>query len=105
MIRGKRISPVEYTQELLAWIDRIEGRLHAFLSVYSDRALAAARKAEREIMGGIWRGPLHGVPFALKDIIDVAGQTTTGQSRILRDNIAAEDAFVTARLQAAGGVL
>jgi aspartyl-tRNA(Asn)/glutamyl-tRNA(Gln) amidotransferase subunit A len=105
MIRGKQISPVDYTQELLARIDRIDGRLHAFLSVYPDRALAAAREAEREIMAGTWRGPLHGVPFALKDIIDVAGQKTTGHSKILIDNVAAEDAFVTARLQAAGGVL
>ncbi|HEX7128166.1 MAG TPA: amidase [Thermodesulfobacteriota bacterium] len=105
MIRAKELSPVEYTQQLLARIDRIDARLHAFLSVCADRALAAAREAEREIMAGAYRGPLHGVPFALKDVIDAAGLRTTAHSRLLRENVAAEDAFVTSRLRAAGAVL
>jgi aspartyl-tRNA(Asn)/glutamyl-tRNA(Gln) amidotransferase subunit A len=105
MIRRKQISSLEYTRELLARIDRLDGRFHAFLSVYSDQALETARQADREIMSDQWRGPLHGVPFALKDIIDVAGEKTTAHSRLLIDNIAAEDAFVTARLRAAGAVL
>ena len=105
LIRAQQLSPLEYTRELLARIDQIDGRLHSFLSVDADGALAAAREAEREIVAGHWRGPLHGIPFALKDIIDVTGQRTTAHSRLLIDNIAAEDAFVTARLRAAGAVL
>ena len=65
----------------------------------------AARAAEAEIMAGRWRGPLHGVPFALKDIIDVAGLPTTAHSKILIDNVAKEDSAVAARLKAAGGIL
>ena len=67
--------------------------------------MAAARQAEREIMAGTLRGPLHGVPFGLKDIIDVAGLPTTGHSKVLIDNVAAADAPVTERLKAAGGIL
>src|SRR4029450_7993106 len=64
-----------------------------------------ARQAEAEIMSGTWRGPLHGVPYGMKDIIDVAGVPTTAHSKILADNLAHTDAVVTQRLHAAGGVL
>jgi aspartyl-tRNA(Asn)/glutamyl-tRNA(Gln) amidotransferase subunit A len=64
-----------------------------------------AKRAEAEIQAGNWRGPLHGVPFGLKDIIDVEGIPTTGHSKILADNLARSDAFVTRRLKQAGGVL
>ena len=105
LIRTRKLSPVEYTRAQLARIERLDGRYHAFIRLTPDLALEAARQAEREIMAGDWRGPLHGVPFALKDIIDVAGVPTTAHSKVLLDNVAATDAHVAARLKAAGGIL
>jgi aspartyl-tRNA(Asn)/glutamyl-tRNA(Gln) amidotransferase subunit A len=105
LIRTRKLSPVEYTQALLDRIGRLDKRLHAFIRVTPDLALSAARQAESEIAAGKWRGPLHGVPFALKDIIDVAGLPTTGHSKVLIDNLATADSPVTARLRAAGGIL
>ncbi|MDA0662012.1 MAG: amidase [Proteobacteria bacterium] len=105
MIRSGAISPVEYTRALLDRIEAHDGRINAFIRVMPESALAAARKAEAEIAGGNWRGPMHGVPYALKDIIDVAGIPTTCHSKILADNIAASDAEVGRRLKDAGGIL
>ena len=105
LIRTRKLSPVELTRALLARIERHDGRLNAFIRVTPESALAAAKAAEAEIMAGGWRGPLHGVPLGLKDIIDVAGLPTTSHSKILLDNVAKADAVVTARLKAAGGVL
>ncbi len=105
LIRARKLSPVEYTQALLERIGRLDARYHAFIRLTPDLAMAAAREAEREIAAGNWRGPLHGVPFALKDIIDVAGLPTTAHSKVLIGNVAAADAPVTARLKAAGGIL
>ena len=68
-------------------------------------ALQQAKQAEADIEAGNWRGPLHGIPYGLKDIIDVEGVPTTGHSKILADNLARTDAFVTQRLKAAGAVL
>ncbi len=104
-IRAKKLSPVEYTDALIRRAERLDSRLHPYVRMTPDIARAAAKDAEREIVAGRWRGPLHGVPFALKDIIDVAGLPTTGHSKVLIDNIAATDAHVTARLKAAGAVL
>jgi len=105
MIRARKLSPVEYTQALLDRTAVLDGRYHAFIRLTPDLALAAARQAEREIAAGDCKGPLHGVPFALKDIIDAAGLPTTAHSKVLIDNVAAADAPVTARLEAAGGIL
>jgi aspartyl-tRNA(Asn)/glutamyl-tRNA(Gln) amidotransferase subunit A len=105
LIRAHRLSPVAYTEALLERIGRLNGRYHAFISVTPDIARAAARRAESEIAEGRWRGPLHGIPFALKDIIDFAGIPTTAHSRVLIDNVAAADAAVTARLKAAGAIM
>lgn len=105
LIRARKLSPLEYTQALLGRIERLDARYHAFIRLTPELALDAARQAEREITAGTWRGPLHGVPFGLKDIIDVAGQPTTAHSKVLIDNIAAADATVTARLRVAGGIL
>jgi aspartyl-tRNA(Asn)/glutamyl-tRNA(Gln) amidotransferase subunit A len=104
-IRDGVLSPVAYTQALLARIERLDGALHAFVQVDAGGALAAAREAEARRDRGEIAGPMHGVPFALKDIIDAADLATTCQSRILEGNIAREDATVTARLRAAGGIL
>jgi aspartyl-tRNA(Asn)/glutamyl-tRNA(Gln) amidotransferase subunit A len=103
-IRARRISSVELTSALLARIENLQPRFHAFIKVVPDEALAAARKADAEIARGVWKGPLHGVPYALKDIIDFAGVPTTCHSKILTDNIATAHAGVTERLEAAGGV-
>jgi Amidase len=104
-IRQKALSPVEYLQALLARIDTYDAHYNAFLRQTPDIALRQARQAEAEIMAGTWRGLLHGVPYGLKDIIDVAGVPTTAHSKILADNLARTDAMVTQRLHAAGGVL
>ncbi|MGE0848875.1 MAG: amidase [Hyphomicrobiaceae bacterium] len=105
LIRARKLSPVEYTRALLERIERLDARYHAFIRVTPEPAIAAARRAEQEIAAGSLRSPLHGVPFGLKDIIDVAGQPTTGHSKVLSDNVATADAAVTARLKSAGGVL
>ena len=105
LIRDKKLSPVEYTTALLAQIERHDPKLNAFIAVLPKRALAAARAAEAEISAGHRRGPFHGMPFALKDIIDVEGIATTAHSRVLSDNGARTHAAVTERLEAAGGVL
>lgn len=104
LIRDKKLSPVEWTQALIARVGQYDGRLNAFLRFMPEIALSDARRAEAEISAGYWRGPLHGVPYGLKDIIDYAGLPTTAHSAILKDNIATADAFVTQRLRAAGAV-
>jgi aspartyl-tRNA(Asn)/glutamyl-tRNA(Gln) amidotransferase subunit A len=104
LLRTKKLSPVEYAKALLARIERHDGALNAFLRLTPDLALDDARRAEAEIMRGEWRGPFHGVPYGLKDIVDYAGLPTTAHSKILQDNVAGCDAFVTQKLRAAGGV-
>jgi aspartyl-tRNA(Asn)/glutamyl-tRNA(Gln) amidotransferase subunit A len=103
-LRRREISPVELARAAIERIERLDPRLNAFLRFTPEAALDAAKAAEKEIAAGDYRGPLHGVPYALKDIIDVEGLPTTAHSKILADNIAAEDAFVAARLRQAGGV-
>ena len=105
LIRAKSLSPVEYVTALLARIERHDGNYNAFIALTPERALTAARAAEAEIAAGRWRGPFHGMPYALKDIIDVEGLATTAHSKILIGNIARQHAVVTERLEAAGGVL
>ena len=104
-IRSKELSPADYTQALLSHIDTHEAKFNAFLRQTPDIALQQAKQAEANIEAGNWRGPLHGIPYGLKDIIDVEGVPTTGHSKILADNLARADAFVTQRLKAAGAVL
>jgi aspartyl-tRNA(Asn)/glutamyl-tRNA(Gln) amidotransferase subunit A len=105
LIRGKDVSPVELTQACLKRIEKYNSSLNAFITVAGDQALQAAREAEREILRGRWRGPLHGVPIALKDNIDTAGIRTTGASEVFKDRIPTEDAEVVRRLKTAGAVL
>ncbi|MBX9902783.1 MAG: amidase [Burkholderiales bacterium] len=104
LIRDKKLSPVEWTEALIARVEQYDGRLNAFLRFMPEIALSDARRAEAEISAGNWRGTLHGVPYGLKDIIDYAGLPTTAHSAILKHNIATADAFVTQRLRAAGAV-
>jgi aspartyl-tRNA(Asn)/glutamyl-tRNA(Gln) amidotransferase subunit A len=104
-IRAKRLSPVELVQGLLARITRYDTKLNSFIRVTEAVALAQARAAETEIMAGIRRGPLHGIPFGLKDIIETAGIPTTAHSKLLQDHVPQDDAVVTQRLYAAGAAL
>jgi aspartyl-tRNA(Asn)/glutamyl-tRNA(Gln) amidotransferase subunit A len=103
-IAARDFSPVELTEAYLARIAAQDGVLRSFVRVTPEAALAAARRAEAEIMRDGPRGPLHGIPFALKDIFDSEGLPTTGHSARCLDNLAAEDAEATARLKAAGAV-
>src|SRR4029077_7276012 len=100
-----KLSPVEYTQGLLARTDALEAQLNAFITRTSDAAMGDARAAEAEISQGRYRGPLHGVPFAVKDIYDTAGVLTSGHSRICMDRVPAKDATVVAKLRAARAIL
>src|SRR5438309_3251238 len=104
-IAARELSPVELMNALLERISRLDPKLHAFIRLDADAALAAARAAEAEIASGRPRGPLHGVPVGIKDIIDVAGLPTTCHSKILIDNIAASDAVCVARLRGAGAIV
>jgi aspartyl-tRNA(Asn)/glutamyl-tRNA(Gln) amidotransferase subunit A len=104
-LRRKEISPVELTRACLDRIEKLNPTLNAFITVSADSALAEARAAEKEILRGEWRGPLHGIPVALKDIIDTAGTRTTAASALLQDRIPAEDAEVVQRLRQSGAVI
>ena len=105
LLRTKKLSPVEWTRALLDRIAAIDGQYNAFLTVTADRALAQAKAAEAEITKGQWRGPMHGVPYAAKDIFDVEGMATTCHSKIRQSHRAASDAFVIRKLNEAGAVL
>jgi aspartyl-tRNA(Asn)/glutamyl-tRNA(Gln) amidotransferase subunit A len=105
LIRSRKLSPVELTDALLKRIETMDPVLNAFISVTADLAVWQARQAEDEISKGHHRGPLHGVPFALKDIYNTRGTITTGGSKVCIDNIPTEDAAATERLIAAGSIL
>ena len=105
LIRRKRLSPVELTRACLARTEALQPRLNAFITVTADAALAAARAAEAEIARGRYRGPLHGIPIALKDLYDTAGVRTTAASAQWQSRVPAEDAEVVKRLKAAGAIL
>ncbi|MCC7485817.1 MAG: amidase [Burkholderiales bacterium] len=104
LLRAKKLSPVEYAKALIARIERHDAKFSAFLRFTPGIALEDAKRAEAEIARGEWRGPFHGVPYGLKDIVDYAGLPTTAHSKILKDNVASADAPVTRTLRAAGGV-
>jgi aspartyl-tRNA(Asn)/glutamyl-tRNA(Gln) amidotransferase subunit A len=105
LIASRRLSPVELTRTKLERIAALEPQLNAFITVSAETALQQAHAAEAEIAGGRHRGPLHGIPYALKDIYATAGILTSGHSKICQDNVPLEDAAVTSRLAAAGAVL
>ncbi|MEJ0015194.1 MAG: amidase [Acetobacteraceae bacterium] len=105
LLRAGTLSPVALTEACLARIARHDNALHAFITVTADIALNAARRAETEIAAGHYRGPFHGIPYALKDIVDVEGVRTTAHSRLMPETPATADAFVTRKLNAAGGIL
>ncbi|TMK07953.1 MAG: Asp-tRNA(Asn)/Glu-tRNA(Gln) amidotransferase subunit GatA [Alphaproteobacteria bacterium] len=104
-IAAKQLSPVELTRACLDRVRALDDRLHAFVHLTEERALAEAREAERAIMAGGPKGPLHGIPIGLKDIVDTKGIPTTCGSKILQDNIPDTDAACAEKLAAAGTVL
>jgi aspartyl-tRNA(Asn)/glutamyl-tRNA(Gln) amidotransferase subunit A len=105
LIAAKKLSPVELTKDCLGRLHATEATLHAFVLPTEERALADARAAEAAIMKGGPRGPMHGIPIGLKDIVDTAGIETTCGSRILQGNVPEKDAACAAKLAAAGTVL
>jgi aspartyl-tRNA(Asn)/glutamyl-tRNA(Gln) amidotransferase subunit A len=105
LLRQRQVSPVELTDAYLERIQRLDASLNTYIRVMPEQARAAARQAERDIAGGGWRGPLHGVPLGIKDLFDVAGVPTTMGSTILRDNVPDRDATVVSQLKEAGAVI
>jgi aspartyl-tRNA(Asn)/glutamyl-tRNA(Gln) amidotransferase subunit A len=103
-IRKGTVSPLDLTNECLARIERLNPSLNAYISVAPDEARAQAKRAEDELRAGKDRGPLHGIPIGLKDLIDTAGVRTTAASELFNDRIPAEDAEVVRRLKNAGAV-
>ncbi len=103
-IASGEVSSAAVTDACLERIAAENGRLNAFITVLADQARADARRADAEIAAGRYRGPLHGVPVSLKDLIDLAGAPTTAASRVLERHVAGADATVTARLRDAGAV-
>ncbi|WP_342131086.1 amidase [Hydrogenophaga sp. OTU3427] len=104
-LRAGTTSAVELTRECLRRIAAHDGHFHSFLALHEAEALAAAAQADQDIRAGRWRGPLHGIPMALKDLVDVQGKPTTAGSPLLRDNIAPRDAVIVERIRAAGGIV
>ena len=103
-IKDGSVSPVELTQIALERIAKLDSKLNSFLDVWQDESLESAEKVEREVASGNYKGPMHGIPIGLKDLVDVAGKATTGGSKVLQNNIAASDAAVTDRLNRAGAI-
>lgn len=104
-IRARQISPVEITERLLKKIEAQNPALNAFITVAADEALAAAKKAEQELYRNTYRGPLHGIPIGIKDMIETKGLRTTMGSGIFKDYIPKKDAAVVQKLKEAGAVI
>jgi aspartyl-tRNA(Asn)/glutamyl-tRNA(Gln) amidotransferase subunit A len=104
-IATKQLSPVELTRQCLERVGAFDSRLHAFIHLTEERALAEARAAEAAIMANGPTGPLHGIPIGLKDIVDTKGIPTTCQSKLLQNNVPDTDATCAEKLAAAGTVL
>ncbi|RPJ70031.1 MAG: amidase, partial [Desulfobacteraceae bacterium] len=105
LFRERKLSPVEVVAAVFERIRRFDGRIHAFIRLCEEEAVAEAKRAEKEIWSGKYRGPLHGVPFAVKDLINAAGLPTAAGSLIWKEFIPTEDAPVVHRLKHAGAIL
>lgn len=104
-LRSGLVTPTELVAETLERIDQLDGEIHAFITVMRDAAFEEAEKAEREQRTGFFRGPLHGIPVGIKDIIAVKGVRTTAGSKVLEDHISQEDATVVELLRKAGAII
>ncbi|MCH8800676.1 MAG: amidase [Chloroflexi bacterium] len=105
LIQSKEVSPVEATEAYLDRIDSLDHRFNSYLTVMREQAMADARQAEQDIATGQPKGPMHGVPVAVKDQFWSKGVRSTGGSRILADFVPNEDATVIANLRRAGAVI
>ena len=105
LIETKEVSPVEATEAYLDRIEEVDPKLNSYITITGEQAVESARQAEQEIAAGKHRGPLHGVPMAVKDQFNTAGVLTTGGSSILKDHVPSEDATVIAKLKEAGAVM
>jgi aspartyl-tRNA(Asn)/glutamyl-tRNA(Gln) amidotransferase subunit A len=105
LIRTRKLSPVELTDTLLKRIEALEPQVNAFITLTAAPARRQAQSAEREIAQGHYRGPLHGIPFALKDIYNTKGILTSGGSKVGIDDVPQEDATTTRKLLDAGAIL
>ena len=105
MIESKQISPVELTQMMLDRISAVDGRLKSYATVMADGAQAAARRVEQEVAAGSYRGPLHGVPIAVKDLCYTKGVRTMGGLAVLADFVPDHDATVVSKLEQAGAII
>src|SRR2546428_2096647 len=105
LVATKAVSPVELVRVHLDGMAALDGALKSYITICADAALAAAREAEAALMAGRPLGPLHGVPYALKDLYDTAGIKTTGGSKILGDRVPNADATAGRRLAEAGAIL
>ena len=105
LIKARELSPVDLTQAFLDRIDALDGDLNSYVTLLRDEALAQAKSAEAEISSGQYRGPLHGIPMAHKDLYDTKGIRTTGQSLVHEHRVPAEDATVIRLLGEAGSIL
>ena len=103
-VAARKITSEKLTESCLATISELNPKLNAFITVTADQALARARQADKEIAGGRYLGPLHGIPISLKDLIDLQGTPTTAGSLVRKDHMATVDAPVTRRLRDAGAV-
>ena len=105
LIRTKALSPVELTDALLNRIDQLNPKIHAFVTVCSDQARSHAKEAAAEIAAGRWRGPLHGIPFSVKDVYETKGIRTTAHSHVLEHWVPNRDAACVDGMHRAGAVL
>jgi aspartyl-tRNA(Asn)/glutamyl-tRNA(Gln) amidotransferase subunit A len=105
LVRHQKVSPVELVHGCLNAINRLNPSLNAFITVMSASALTDAKRADEEIRAGNWRGPLHGIPIGLKDLVDTAGVRTTAASAVFADRVPDEDADIVEKLKAAGAVI
>ena len=105
LLRERKLSPVELVRAFLDRIEAVDSQLRAFITPLPEQALAQARRAEAEILQGQYRGPLHGIPVAHKDLFDTKDIRTTAMSRVYQDRVPDEDATTMARLDGAGAIL
>src|SRR5215831_3569320 len=103
LIAKREVSPVELTQAMLDRVAALDPKLHSYYTVFTTEALVAAKEAEAQIRGGSYRGPLHGIPLAVKDIYESG--PTTGGSKLRKDYVASQDCTAVRKLKQAGGVI
>src|SRR5262245_20494397 len=104
-LSSRRLSPVALTRQMLDRISTVDTKLASYATVMADQAMAAATAAEKEINSGNYRGPLHGVPIAVKDLLYTRGVRTMAGTKVLEDFVPDEDATVVERLNAAGAIM